>query len=211
MLTVEANEVLSNLPPNMPTRNSPVSVKFGRAILQLIGWKLVGEIPNEQRMVVCAAPHTSNWDFFVGLPVILAMDVKASIMMKKEAFIWPLSGLWAWIGFIPVDRKAPRGVVGSIVSEFSEREQLWLAIAPEGTRAKAKKWKTGFLSIAEGANVPIMLLSWDYPSKTIQFGPMMTTSGNRQQDLLDIQAHFRQFEGRRPENTNYFFAASSAV
>ena len=202
MLTVEANEVLSNLPPNMPTRKSPVSVKFGRAILQLIGWKLVGEIPNEQRMVVCAAPHTSNWDFFVGLPVILAMDIKASIMMEKEAFIWPLSGLWAWIGFIPVDRKAPRGVVGSIVNEFSEKEQLWLAIAPEGTRAKAKKWKTGFLSIAEGANVPIMLVSWDYPSKTIQFGPMMTTSGNRQQDLLDIQAHFRQFEGRRPENTN---------
>lgn len=202
MLSIEANEVLSNLPANMPARNSPVLVKLGRAILQLIGWQLVGEIPNEKRMVVCAAPHTSNWDFFVGLPVIFAMDVKASIMMKKEAFIWPLSALWAWIGFIPVDRKAPRGVVGSIVNEFSEREQLWLAIAPEGTRAKAEKWKTGFLSIAEGANVPIMLLSWDYPTKTIQFGPMMTTSGNREQDLLDIQAHFRQFEGRRPENTN---------
>ena len=202
MLSIEANEVLSNLPANMPTRNSSVLVKLGRAILQLIGWQLVGEIPNEKRMGVCAAPHTSNWDLFVGLPVIFAMDVKASIMMKKEAFIWPLSVLWSWIGFIPVDRKAPRGVVGSIVNEFSEREQLWLAIAPEGTRAKAEKWKTGFLSIAEGANVPIMLLSWDYPTKTIQFGPMMTTSGNREQDLLDIQAHFRQFEGRRPENTN---------
>ena len=149
MLTVEANEVLSNLPPNMPTRNSPVSVKFGRAILQLIGWKLVGEIPNEQRMVVCAAPHTSNWDFFVGLPVILAMDVKASIMMKKEAFIWPLSGLWAWIGFIPVDRKAPRGVVGSIVSEFSEREPGPLLSSSSGARrrlARARRSRTRRLS-----------------------------------------------------------------
>ena len=63
MLSIEANEVLSNLPANMPKRNSPALVKLGRGILKLIGWQLVGEIPNEKRMVVCAAPHTSNWDF----------------------------------------------------------------------------------------------------------------------------------------------------
>ena len=119
--------------------------------------------------------------------------------MKKEAFIWPLSALWAWIGFIPVDRKAPRGVVGSIVNEFSEREQLWLAIAPEGTRAKAEKWKTGFLRIAEANNCKIQMAALDFEHKRIVLGDLYQPTGDNQADIANIKQWYTQFKGKYPD------------
>jgi 1-acyl-sn-glycerol-3-phosphate acyltransferase len=193
-------EIIDELPPNMPARNNYLVRKIGTFFWSLSGWTLEGSLPNEKKLVVAAAPHTSNWDFIVGLPIILSLSIRASIMMKKEAFIWPFSYLWRWIGFIPINRGAENGAVGSAVEHFNRSEQLWFVLAPEGTRSKTKRWKTGFLSIAHQADVPILLVSWDFPTKTIQFGKVFKTTGDNQQDLSDIQEYFSQFTGKRPEN-----------
>ena len=199
---LKKNEIntLENIPPNMPKRNSFIARKVGYFILKLWGWKTSGPLPNYPKLIVIGAPHTSIWDFFVAVPVILAFNIKATIMMKKEAFFWPMKGLWRHLGFIPIDRHSPNGVVGSIVSHVEKNRNIWVVLTPEGTRSKAAKWRTGFLSIANKSNIPILLLSWDYPTKTIHFGPVFNPTGNNEEDLLEIQKWYRPFRGKKPEN-----------
>ena len=154
------NEIntLENIPPNMPKRNSFIARKVGYFILKLWGWKTLGPLPDYPKLIVIGAPHTSIWDFFVAVPVILAFNIKATIMMKKEAFFWPMKGLWRHLGFIPIDRHSPNGVVGSIVSHVEKNRNIWVVLTPEGTRSKAAKWRTGFLSIANKSNIPILII-----------------------------------------------------
>ena len=168
--------------------------------MRLMGLRIVGELPNEKKILVAAAPHTSNWDFVIALVTILTLGVRAHILMKKEAFIWPFSPLWHWFGFIPTNRQVAGGIVGSVVENFNNSEQLWVAIAPEGTRSANSQWKTGFLRMAHEAQVPILPLSWDYPSKTLYLGQPINTSGNHQQDLEAIRSYFSSFTGKNPHN-----------
>lgn len=190
---------LQLIPSEMPAMNSRIARAIGRFFMRLSGWRYEGSLPNEKKMMVAAAPHTSNWDFVIAVPIILSLGVKASIMMKKEAFIWPIDKLWRWLGFIPVDRSGARGSVGSVVEHFERSEKLWFVLAPEGTRSKVDKWRTGFLNIAHKADVPVFLVAWDFPSKTVHFGPLLRTTGDVEADLSGIQKHFGQFTGKRPE------------
>lgn len=196
------NEIntLENIPNNMPKRKSYLGRKVGNFTLKIMGWKVLGPLPDYSKLIVIGAPHTSIWDFFVAIPIIMAFDIKATIMMKKEAFFWPMKGLWRSLGFIPIDRHAPNGVVGSIVEHIEKDSNVWVVLTPEGTRSKAKKWKTGFLNIAKNADIPILLLAWDYPTKTIQFGPIFKPTGNNELDLLEIQKWYKPYRGKKPEN-----------
>ena len=198
----KTNEIntMKDIPINMPRRNNFMARKVGSFIIKLMGWKILGPIPDLSKLIVIGAPHTSIWDFFIAVPVIMAFDIKATIMMKKEAFFWPMSGLWRRLGFIPIDRKAPNGIVSSIVSHIKTDSNIWVVLTPEGTRSKAKEWKTGFLNIANNSNIPVLLLAWDYPTKTIHFGPLFTPTGNNELDLLEIQKWYKPFRGKKPEN-----------
>ncbi len=102
------------------------------------------------------------------------------------------------MGFIPTDRSGAKGNVSAVVDHFNNSDKLWFVLAPEGTRSLNTQWKTGFLNIAHQAQVPVLLVSWDYPSKTVTFGPLFKTSGDNEKDLADIRAHFGQFTGRHP-------------
>ena len=42
------------------------------ALLKINGWKKEGRFPRDQKCVIIAAPHTSNWDFFYGFMLVLA-------------------------------------------------------------------------------------------------------------------------------------------
>ena len=43
-------------------------MNFGRWILGVFGWKVTGDIPHHlKKFVVIAAPHTSGWDFPLGV------------------------------------------------------------------------------------------------------------------------------------------------
>ena len=189
-------------PERLRGSRSKILRKIGRFGINISGWTIKGKIPDEERIVLIAAPHTSNWDFILAMLAIFGLNIKVRWLGKHSIFKPGFKKFFEWLGGIPVYRDNPSSLIENVVNIVKKEKSIVIAMTPEGTRKKVKRWKTGFLSIAEGANIPIMLLSWDYPTKTIQFGPMMTTSGNREQDLLDIQAHFRQFEGRRPENTN---------
>lgn len=185
-------------PPEMPRLHSAFAQKFGAFFYRLSGWRCQGEIPNVKKLIVAAAPHTSNWDFIIALPIIMSLGVKGTIMMKKEAFIWPIDKVWRWLGFIPTDRSGAGGMVETMVKHFNNSDKLWFVLAPEGTRSLRTQWKSGFLNIAHQADVPVMTVSWDFPTKTITFGPLRKASGDVEKDLAEIRQYFSQFTGRHP-------------
>jgi len=158
--------------------------------MRLQGWRLTGEFPNEPKLMVALAPHTSNWDFVYAMPVIMALGIKVSFLMKKEAFIWPLGNLFSWWGGIPINRTAAGDMVEQVADWYESHDQVWVAITPEGTRKKNDQWKSGFLRIAYRAQVPVFLMAWDYPSKRMHCDKLFMPTGDHAADLEEIKQYF---------------------
>lgn len=187
------------LPPNAPRMGNRLTRWVGRSLLRIMGWKLRGEFPDESRLVVALAPHTSNWDFFIAFAALMATGVRVSYLMKKEAFIWPFRNFFIRWGGIPTDRQAAQDTVGQIRQWYREHSKVWVAITPEGTRSKVNRWKTGFLRIAYAAEVPVLLVTWDYPGKTMTVDRCWPLTGDIDTDLPSIQDYVnKHYQGRDP-------------
>ena len=167
----------------------------GRVYLGWGGWRIEGSFPTEPKFVAIVAPHTSNWDFPLGVAVVFALELRVSWLGKHTLFHTPLRGFFRWLGGIPVDRRASHGVVADCVQAFQVAPALLLALAPEGTRKGASRWKSGFYSIAAGAGVPILPVTFDYRHHVVRLLPLFRPGGNLDQDLPLIQALYSQAQG----------------
>jgi len=167
-----------------------------RWILARSGWRMAGQFPDVAKLVVIAAPHSSNWDVIWGLLFKFGLRVDVRFVAKREAFFWPLGSLMRWFGGLPIDRKAAQGVVGEMRRLFDERERCWLAIAPEGTRKPVQEWKSGFWRIARAARVPILPIYFHYPEKTIGLGPLFTPGDDMKADIARLREFYRPFRGK---------------
>lgn len=185
------------LPPNMPHLRDGWQRKVCRAALRLTGWSLVGEFPDVPRAVLIAAPHSSWWDGFWGLLLKVAIGADVHFMGKQELFRGPMGGLLRRLGGMPVDRFATRGVVEQMVDHYRQRDAFWLGIAPEGTRKRVARWRSGFWHIARSAGVPIVTAYFNYPDKTIGIGPLFHTSEDMDADLQRLRTFYAPFKGKR--------------
>ncbi len=170
---------------------------LGRAYLRLGGWRIEGVFPAEPKYVVIVAPHTSNWDFPLGLAVLFAHELRISWLAKHSMFLPPFRTLLRWLGGIPINRSASHGVVSECVRAFSTRPSLMLALAPEGTRRSGGRWKTGFYLIATKAGVPILPVGFDYGNRVVRLMPLFQPTGILENDLPLLQARFKDVQGRR--------------
>ena len=170
---------------------------LGRAYLRLFGWRIEGIFPADPKYVVIVAPHTSNWDFPLGLAVLFAHELRISWLAKHSMFIFPFKKCLRWLGGIPINRSASHGVVGECVRAFKAAPALMLALAPEGTRSGVSQWKSGFYLIAAKAGVPILPVGFDYRDHVVRLMPLFQPSGNLEQDLPLIQARFNDIHGLR--------------
>lgn len=188
-------------PEQAPRKGTPFTRWLGRQLLAVTGWQLKGGFPDHPKLVVALAPHTSNWDFFISFAALMATGLRASWVMKKEAFIWPFKGfLMSW-GGIPVDRQAAKDTVEQIQTWYAEHEKAWVAITPEGTRSRVPRWKTGFLRIAYAAEVPVLLIGWDYPTKSIVLDQLWPLTGKIDEDEAAIRSYVNsRYRGRCPQN-----------
>lgn len=167
---------------------------------KILGWKMHITVPFEDKCVICAAPHTSNWDLFIGKLFYGALGRRASFMMKKEWFFWPLGVFFRNIGGIPVDRGKKQSLTDQMAERFAKSKEFNLAITPEGTRKPNPNWKRGFYYIAMKANVPIMLIGIDYGRKVIECTKTIHPTGDYDRDIIEIKDYFRPFRGKHPEN-----------
>ena len=181
-----------------PKRGNKVTRWLGRATLALFGWQIVGFAPNMSKFVTIGAPHTSNWDFPIGMLLFIALGLRVSWMGKDSFVNGPGKRIWRWMGGVPINRKAAHGVVDQMIDVFNKREQFVLGVTPEGTRAKVTKWKTGFYHIARGAGVPIFPVEVDYKLKRIRLHPIFNPTGNLEEDLQKLKALFANAQAKRP-------------
>lgn len=161
-----------------------------------MGWKVKGLLPQQPKYIVTLAPHTSNWDFVVGVAILLASSLKISFLIKHSLFIWPFSVFLRAIGGVPVNRRAAGGIVGDMIKHFATHDKMVLAIAPEGTRSSVKEWKVGFIHIANNAKVPIVPISLDYEKKLIEVGEPISLMGEVNQDLATVKAFYKGAKGK---------------
>ncbi len=163
-----------------------------------MGWGFENEVPDVDRSVAIVAPHTSNWDFAVGILAILALGLDARWLGKHQIFRWPFGAVWRWLGGIPVDRGAAGGVVDAAVQLFRERASLMLGLSPEGTRGRVERWKSGFYRIALEAQVPILPVAFDYRSRRIIFCPRLQPTGDQETDVARLRSHFTAAMAKEP-------------
>lgn len=189
---------ISKYPANWPPFGNMASRWFGAKMLALFGWTFEGDFPNENKVIIAVAPHTSNWDFLVGLMAMFALGFKANWLGKHTLFNGPFGSLFRYYGGIPVDRKSPTGFIEQIRLVFDERDVVILALAPEGTRKQVGKLKTGFLRMASAADVLVLLVAFDYKKKKLVIGELFQPTDDMAADEKYCYQYFKQFTPRHP-------------
>lgn len=183
--------------------NSKSMRLLSKLVYALFGWKAKGRVPEGiTQAVFIIAPHTSNWDFYIGRLYCWIHKIPINLLIKKEAFKWPLGGLLKKSGGIPVDRSRATSKVVQISKMFKERDPMFLAITPEGTRKLSTKWKMGFYHIAVEAKVPILLSYIDYKKKIAGVGPPFWPTGDVERDFKEIEDFYRGIHAKYPDQFN---------
>ena len=172
---------------------------FSFIYFKLLGWKADIQVPDFEKCIICAAPHTSNWDLFIGKLFYGAVGRDAGFLMKKEWFFFPLGYFFRWMGGIPVFRGKHTSMVDAIVETAKKSKTFHLAITPEGTRSANPDWKKGFYYIALGANIPIVLYGIDFEKKCITGGKVITPTGDFEKEMKEIKLFYKDFKGKYPE------------
>jgi 1-acyl-sn-glycerol-3-phosphate acyltransferase len=165
---------------------------------KLMGLRLEAPYPLPAKCVVVVVPHTSNWDFPIGLCVRTLLSVSIHFVGKDSLFRWPFGGLFRWLGGVPVNRSERSNFVQAVAAIFAEREVFRLTLAPEGTRAKVDALRTGFYYIALEAKVPLVLCAFDWGHGVIRMSAPFYPSGDLDKDLEYIYTFFAGAVGLRP-------------
>ena len=171
---------------------------IGRTWLRLFGWRTEGSI-DHPKMVLIAAPHTTNWDLPFMLACSYAMGFKVQWLGKHTLFRPPFGWVMRALGGVPVDRRSRHNMVEQAAALFRARERLILAVPPEGTRSRVDFWKSGFYHIARSAGVPIALGYLDFERKVGGIGGYVFPSGNVREDMDKLRAFYADKRGKHPE------------
>jgi 1-acyl-sn-glycerol-3-phosphate acyltransferase len=173
---------------------------LARLLLRMCGWSVVDHIPPDlDKFVMIAAPHTSGMDFFLGIVARAAIGRNVGFLAKKSLFRPPLGWIMRWLGGYPVDRTSNKQVVSQVVDRYRERKAFAIALAPEGTRKKVDRLKTGFYHIARGSNVPIIFARLNYGDKEVEFSEPFYTTDDIDADMRTVWDHYTGIRGYHPE------------
>jgi len=188
-------------------RERPVQFQGSRLALwclQRAGWQLDFDGLPARQGVIAVYPHTSNWDFIVGIFAKWAMGIRVTIWGKDSLFRIPLFGPWLrWMGGVPVNRSAPGGIVADMTRQMREARErdefMWLVVAPEGTRSLGPGWRSGFYRVAVGAEVPLALAHLDFGRRRVGVHSCIRLSGDPDLDFAEIERRLGSARGCRPE------------
>ncbi len=179
-------------PLGCPRRGTPFSRALATRLMALAGWRVAGELPSEPKFVVIVAPHTSNWDFPIGVMSMFAVGLRLTWLGKHTIFRFPATPVLRWLGGEPVNRSATQGVVEMAIERFQARPQWVMGISPEGTRKRVEQWKTGFHRIAVGAGVPILPISLEYNNRVLRLGTLFHPTADRDADIATLRRLFHK-------------------
>lgn len=172
----------------------------GLAVVSMLvsGWRFEGQLPNLRKFVIIVAPHTSNWDFPIGVMAMFALGIRGTFLGKDTLFKPPFGFIFRWLGGVPVDRSSKNNVVDQTIAYFEKRERMILALSPEGTRKRLEKWRTGFYWVAVGAKVPIVPVAFDFPRKRYVIYEPQTMTGDVDVDIAHLRSFFKAEQACTP-------------
>ena len=178
---------------------------IGRWFLRIFNWKVEGQLPSlseKENIVIIAGPHTSNWDGVFGFAALLGLDAKITFFGKHTLFKQPILGRFLYyMGGIPVDKTKPgAGLTTVAIETMKQLDGSLIAMAPEGTRAKTEKMKSGFLRIAQAVDGKIFLASFDFKNKRVLLDRFFELSGDDKADMEFVRRYFMNFKAKIPEN-----------
>lgn len=184
-----------DLPACLPHRGNAFSRTLARTLLWLAGWRIEGEFPAHPKMVAIVAPHTSNWDFILGITAVFALGLRVRFLGKHTLFNPWIGWLMRWFGGTPVIREAPQGAVAQVVEVLEREPAIFLAVTPAGTRTRGTPWRSGFYHMAHAARVPILPIAFDRDRRAIRLLPPFEASGDLEADLPRLQALYEGIRG----------------
>ena len=195
----------SQIPSKYRASRPKIVQWLARWFLRFFGWKVEGTVPpiaGNENLILIAGPHTSNWDGIFGFAAILGLDAKITFFGKYTLFNKPFLGRFLkYMGGIPVDKSKPgRGLTDVAIQNMKKLNGSLIAMSPEGTRAKTKKMRSGFLRIAKAVEGQIFLGAFDFSKKRIVLDKFYNPSGNNEQDLQWVRDYFMQYQAKHPEN-----------
>ena len=169
-------------------------------LCDLLGWRIVNDFPkNLDKYLIIAAPHTSNWDFPIGVLVKFAKGLDIKFIGKHTLFKPPFGFFFKALGGRPVDRSQSKNMVQSIVDIYNKEDKFIFALSPEGTRKRVSKWKTGFYHVARGAGVPIVMATLDFGKKQVLIDEPYYLTGDMKADFLHFHNFYKDVKGKNPE------------
>lgn len=168
-------------------------------ILSRRGWRFEGSVPDDPKWIALGAPHTTNWDFIAFVATAHHFDMEVRFLGKHTLFRWPFGAMFRSLGGIPVDRSRSGGVVARVSESFGASDEMVLVVAPEGTRDMARWWKSGFLKIAEAADVPVVFAGIDYPTKSVTLSAPVHFDGDVSGFMDEARSFFADKRGLHPE------------
>ena len=176
-------------------------VWFWKTAFRLSGWRVRDAFPKGiDKAVLIVAPHTSAWDFPLGLAARSVLNLKHTHYLgKEELFKGPFGFLFRGTGGYPVNRFNKEKMVDQVVDLFQTHEQFILALSPEGTRKKVDRLRTGFYHIAKKAGVPIVMVGFDFSKKEISIAQPFFAGEDEAADFKKIIQFFAPIKGKIPE------------
>ncbi|WP_294268266.1 1-acyl-sn-glycerol-3-phosphate acyltransferase [Propionivibrio sp.] len=173
--------------------------RLAALILRLIGWRSVFVPPPGPKSVVLVYPHTSNWDFPLGVLFKARHRMILNWAGKDSLFRWPLKGFFIWLGGVPINRRENTGMIRQLIDIFAQSESFCMCITPEGTRSRSEHWKTGFYRLALATGVPVGLGFIDYGNRRIGVERWISLTGDEETDLALFRTYYADKSGCYPE------------
>ncbi|MDE2427696.1 MAG: 1-acyl-sn-glycerol-3-phosphate acyltransferase [Burkholderiales bacterium] len=184
---------------------NPTGTKIQRwalATMQLLGWTLHFRPLPGPRGVIVVYPHTSNWDFLIGVLAKLALGIPFHFIAKSSLFEGltgaTIGRIVRYLGGEPIERGTSTGAIVRLAQKINQADWYWMAIAPEGTRSLKPYWRSGFYHIALAANVPVGCAYFDFKRKIVSLVDYIDLSGDSAVDIERVRAAFDGVQACRP-------------
>lgn len=169
-------------------------------LFKILGWTIQGNTTMSKdsikKAVIIAAPHTSWHDFYIGILLRRTIAIKTNFVGKKELFIWPFGYYFRAVGGVPLNRSKNENKVQAITKEFNKHKEFRITFAPEGTRKKVNKWRSGFYYIAKEANVPIIMFTLDFKNKRTVVSEPFYPTDNIEADFIFMKSFYKDIIGK---------------
>ena len=175
--------------------------RFSAYWLKRNGWSIDGDWDNlPDKYIIIVAPHTATIDFFLGLMVRAVTGIHATKFLgKSQLFKFPYGFIFRALGGYPVVRTKDNNLVDAVTEIFNSHDKFSIALAPEGTRSKVDRLKTGFYHIARKANIPIYPVAFDFGTKVVIIKEPFIPSDNIENDFRRLISFYAGTKGQYPE------------